>query len=93
MVVNKELLKQDEILQQKLDTFYTENSPIPSEESQIQVMTTLLKLYCELITVSATLSQPEPLLKGTFFYQSLSVVRHVFTDTGSCKATHPKQLF
>lgn len=63
MVVNKELLKQDEILQQKLDTFYTENSPIPSEESQIQVMTTLLKLYCELITVFATLSQSESLLK------------------------------
>lgn len=37
MVVNKELSKQDDILQQKLDTFYTEALPTPSEDSQIQV--------------------------------------------------------
>lgn len=40
MVVNKELSKQDDILQQKLDTFYTEALPTPSEDSQIQVITT-----------------------------------------------------
>lgn len=41
MMVNKELSKQDDILQQKLDTFYTEALPIPSEDSQIEVITTI----------------------------------------------------
>lgn len=35
--VNKELSKQDDILQQKLENIYTECSPLSSEVSQIQV--------------------------------------------------------
>ncbi|XP_062590428.1 transmembrane protein 201-like isoform X1 [Saccostrea cucullata] len=36
-VVNKELFKQDELLQEKLDNYYSETSPLPTEDSQIQV--------------------------------------------------------
>jgi hypothetical protein len=38
--INKELSKQDDILQQKLENIYTECVPLTAEVSQIQVMST-----------------------------------------------------